>query len=193
MTEAASKPKGGIMRWVTSGVAILAGVMGLTMVAEAGNRGLSPIINTISFCRDKTSTFPESAFNSFSPVSAEFMQQIGKVYEGTIEEASQYKVALIALPKHGQVQLLDDVSQHWRYVPEKGYTGADRAIYLMETFGKQYRVVVNFWVVPVIDENRETQECDSIKFDASGGSGSMSSRLTPISLSDHEAWQRRAI
>lgn len=161
------------MRRITSGVAVLAGVLGLASVAVAGNRSVSPItqaIKTIAFCRDKTSAFPDSAFNSYSPISAEFLQKIGKSYTGTIEEARQYKVTLLDQPKHGQAQLVYEPSHHWTYVPEEGYVGADRVIYLVGAHGKQYKVVVNFWVIPVIDENSDVQQCESINFGTQNGS-----------------------
>lgn len=121
-------------------------------------------VRTVSFCRDKESAVPDSAFNSFSPVSVEFLRAIGKRYKGTIDEAQQYKVTLLEQPKHGNVRLVYEPSRHWTYAPLEGYTGADRVIYLLESQGNRFRVVINFWVVKLIDEQRKKQECEIKNF-----------------------------
>ncbi|MEQ1533296.1 MAG: matrixin family metalloprotease, partial [Sideroxydans sp.] len=184
---------------------------GVSDAVLAGNRGLSPIITTvmivqavghnanptqnvktITFCLDKQSLVPDSAPNDFSPIGQYFLEKIGKPYTGTIEEAGQYKVKLFEMPKHGQAQLVDEPSQHWTYMPDKGYQGADRAIYLVESQGKQYKVVINFWVVEVLDEDRPSQYCDSVDFGASNGLSTPPTGLKPLSMSDFTAWQNEA-
>ena len=37
--------------------------------------------------------------------------------------------------------------------------------YLVESQGKRYKVVIDFWVVEVIDEGRKSSECKSKKFE----------------------------
>ncbi|MFY9259363.1 MAG: Ig-like domain-containing protein [Gallionella sp.] len=130
-------------------------------------------VKTITFCRDRESLIPVSAWNSFSPINREFLQQIGKPYTGTVEDTLQYKVTLLELPKHGQAQLVHEPSQHWTYVPEKGYEGIDRVTYFVENQGKQYKVVINFWVISYPDEKGESQSqlCESIDFGFRGVEG----------------------
>lgn len=164
------------------------------LIAQASVHAAAPAQNvkTVTFCRDAESLSPDSAFNDFSPISTEFLQQIGAKHGVTIDELKAYRVTLVTPTQHGQVRLTDEPSHAWSYLPTKDYTGADRAIYLVQNQGKQYKVVVNFWVVEVIDENRDVQECESINFGTSNGSNTTVSGLTPISLSDFEAWQREA-
>ena len=92
---------------------------------------------------------------------------------------NQYQVTLLDNTKHGEVRLIDH--NIWTYSPMTGYTGADRAIYLIQNKGKQYKVVVNFWVLETIDENRDVQECESIDFGTSNGSSTTVPGLTPVS------------
>ena len=121
-------------------------------------------MKTITFCRDKESWSPDiNAANAFSPISAEFLKQIGKTYSGTIEEAKQYKATLLVVPKHGEVRSIDDYND-WVYLPTVDYEGADRVVFLVENQGKQYKVVINFLVAHIFDENRKVQECESMNF-----------------------------
>lgn len=122
------------------------------------------INKTITFCRDTQSLTPESALNSFSPISVEFLRQIGAKHGGTLTELKPYKATLVKPPQHGQVYLLDEGSHHWSYIPPEGYTGVDQVIYLVEKQGSRYTVIVNFWVLPAIDENLKPPVCKSIKF-----------------------------
>ncbi|MDD2776156.1 MAG: hypothetical protein PHU06_09380 [Gallionella sp.] len=149
-------------------------------------------VKTITFCRDTESLSPDSGFNSFSPISEEFLKKIGRPFTGTDAEVQRYKVALLEMPKHGQARLVYEPSQHWAYVPEKGYQGADRAIYLVECQGKQYKVVINFWVTEVFDEGKDAPLCDSMDFGASNESSAPSSGLKPLSMSNFTAWQNEA-
>ncbi|MEQ1526082.1 MAG: matrixin family metalloprotease [Gallionella sp.] len=160
------------------------------MIAQAVGQNANPTqnIKTITFCLDKQSLVPDSAPNAFSPVNFEFLRQIGKPYTGTVAEAQQYNVTLLEVPKHGVVNSIDDFTG-WIYMPEKGYEGADRAIYLVESQGKQYKVVINFWVVEVLDEDRPAQYCDSVDFGASNGLSTPPTGLKPLSMSDFSAWQ----
>ena len=123
----------------------------------------SPPVRAITFCRDAQSVIPDTALNDYSPISGEFLRKIGRPYKGTTADARPYRVALLQRPTHGQVQLLDEPSQHWTYVPEKDYTGTDRVVYAVESKTKRYKVVINFWVVEVIDESRKRSECESKK------------------------------
>jgi VCBS repeat-containing protein len=147
---------------------------------------------TVTFCLDKQSLVPDSAPNSFSPIGQDFLEKIGRPYTGTDAEAQQYKVTLLGMPKHGQAQLVYEPSQHWTYLPEEGYEGADRVTYLVEGQGKQYKVVINFWVVGVLDEDRKAQYCDSVDFGASNGLITPPAGLKPLTMSNFTAWQNEA-
>ena len=123
----------------------------------------SDTTKTMTFCLDAESLIPNSAANSFSPLSVGFKSKPG-VPRDTVEQVRGYRVTLVTPPQHGEVRLLDERSQHWTFAPQKRYTGADRAIYRVEYEGKRYTVVVNFWVVKVLEEDVKTPECESIKF-----------------------------
>lgn len=125
----------------------------------------TPVKNkTITFCRDIDGLIPDSANNHFSPISVEFLRQIGARHGVTIEELKPYHVTLLTPPQHGEIRLVYEPSHHWSYVPANDYTGADRAIYLVEKQGKRNTAIVNFWVLQAIDENLKAPVCKSIKF-----------------------------
>ncbi len=165
---------------ITCAAAMLC-VLGMVS-AEAENSSLASIViaqvqpsTTVTFCRDAESlSFGKNDADStdlphqniFSPLSAEFFKKIGKPYTGSTKEAQQYKASVLEAPKHGEIQQIDDFND-WTYLPAINYEGTDRINFLVESQGKRYKVVVNFLVAHIFDENRTKQVCDSIDFGTS--------------------------
>ncbi len=75
-----------------------------------------------------------------------------------LDKEGRYKVTLIQAPVHGQVELVGSASHHWTYIPQDGYKGPDRAVFVVEAGGKRVKAVVNFLVLPVINEPKEDDE-----------------------------------
>ena len=150
------------------------------------------VTKTVAFCQDMTSLLPDSAVNSFSPLSVQFRRQIGARHDDAIDKLKPYRVKLVTPPQHGQVRLVDGSSQHWTYAPTEGYTGADRAIYAVENQGKRYKVIVNFWVLEITDENLKIQACESIKFGLTNGAAAPAYEIPATSMSDLQSWMRTA-
>ncbi len=166
----------------------------VAQVAQPTVQGVTSTQNsqTITFCRDKESLSPDSAVNDFSPISDEFLRQIGAKHGDTVEELKRYRVTLVTPPQHGQVKLVYEPSHHWAYLPTQNYEGTDRVIFLVESQGKRYKVVVNFLVAQIFDENRQSQVCDSIDFGTSNSPNTTVSGLTAVPMSDFDAWKREA-
>lgn len=162
------------------------------LIVQAPAQSLGDFSKTVIFCRDKESLMPDSGRNGFSPLSAEFLRQIGAKHGLGIHKLKQYRVTLIAPPQHGKVRLTDEPSRSWTYKPKEGYTGADRVIYQVENQDKRYKVILNLWVVEIIDEGRRNQECDSINFGVTSDSVISGVALTSTAADDLHAWARAA-
>ena len=119
--------------------------------------------NTFVFCRDAESALPDSAANSFSPVPRIFSKSLGLAGE-TVTDLSKFKVAMLEPPHHGEAKLVSAPSHHWSFAPNRGYTGIDRITYIVEVQGKRFKMIINFWVVELVDDERSTPECESHKF-----------------------------
>ena len=118
-------------------------------------------------CRDVESELPDSAQNVFSPLLHEVLKRLGSPKIVSIKWLSSLnaKASLIEAPNHGQIDTLDTSQSFihdYIFKPEAGYTGQDRAVYLIEAQGKRFKVTINFLVLPVVWE--EIQQCKYVKF-----------------------------
>lgn len=117
----------------------------------------------LTYCIDAEYLVPESALNSFSPISADVARVLGfKHKRFTIAEMSRYTSTLIEAPKHGTVRLLDAASHNWLIEPDRDYEGPDRAVFTVEGNGRQVRVVWNFLVMPIMVEQQ--LKCREFRF-----------------------------
>ena len=117
---------------------------------------------------------PVPATNDFSPLFGALIQRVGI---GPGEVLSPEKIAKIGLKiseleptKHGKVEVVYAPSNHYAYIPDKGYLGKDRVVYEIEAHGKRYKATINFWVVPVVWYGRDGKakpQCLDQKFDDS--------------------------
>lgn len=80
------------------------------IIAQASMQGatLTQDVKTVTICRDTENAYPASALNGFSPISVEFLRQIGAKHGVTVEELKPYRVTLVEPPKHGQVRLTSE-------------------------------------------------------------------------------------
>jgi hypothetical protein len=166
---------GGIMRWITSGVAILASVMGLVTAVGAENRGLSPTIAIVlaqatvppgstpqpnfilETCKQTESTGdPRSAFRAVDPayMLANYLNNSSSK-QVIFDLASIKNVTILQGTSRGK--LLQGTSNAGRttfhYEPIPNYTGNDQAIFLADFEGKRYKIVVNLVVSPTVGES----------------------------------------
>jgi hypothetical protein len=125
--------------------------------------------DTFSFCKDVTSTVIDSADNSFIPISGEIPKLLGirpPYYD--IGKTEFYKISVLKEPMHGQVRMVYQPAQQWIFNPTKGYAGGDKAEFLVEAKGRQFRVIVNFWVMEFVPDNLKKPICSSHSFLGSG-------------------------
>lgn len=180
------------MRWITSGIAILAGVMGFTTVAVAGNRGLSPIViqadtsgagttpqpnYILKYCKETESGGdPRSAMHAVSPAGmlAVYLER----YKGAqfIDLAEIKNITLLEGSKHGELvsQTSRGLVGYW-YDPEPEYVGNDRAVFMAEYQGVRYKIVVELHVFSIVMENMPSScpppKLIKVNKPASGNSG----------------------
>ncbi len=165
------------------------------LIAEAPAKNITPatqVNRTVTSCYDTESAIPDSAANHFSPIKVDFLRQIGAKHGFTVPELKPYRVTLLTPPQHGEVRLVYEPSHHWAYVPSKGYTGTDRAIYLVEKQGKRCTVVVNLWVVEVLSDDSEPPLCKSVKFAPFTGP-EVPAGVPPTSINDFKSWASDAL
>jgi hypothetical protein len=129
----------------------------------------------------------ESANNDFSPLPDALLRLLkikGNVLSPTTIKQMGLAIAVLRPPAHGRVRFVDPpdqqhkthmpdgktvplpigtTSHHYTFMPDLGYLGRDYVAYEVLAYGKRYKVVVNFLVVPVVNEN-EPATCMSEKF-----------------------------
>lgn len=153
------------MRWITSGVAILVGVMGLATVAVAGNRGLSPNMPSGDTAKVRTfgicSPMPNHNYsleNVIEPIGSagDYLQ----AYEHRTPPATVATATIVQQPKHGVLRLvteadrgtlfgstadpLDPNANLYAYLPDSNYVGDDSATIQVD-FGNGLKVNVKYF------------------------------------------------
>ena len=125
----------------------------------------------------------ESGLNSFGlPFHEEMYKRWGKT-PGAIQSSEwvakvNLKITELEAPKHGKVvvrkidhPLAEANNPFWdsyTFMPDLGYVGKDRVVYQVEAEGKRYKVILNFWVVPVVGRDADdVPECLNQKFNSS--------------------------
>jgi len=123
---------------------------------------------TFTSCNDVDHVAPSvSALGAFSPLHLGIVKRFGGPEGLSPEwiEKVRPKVTLIEPPSHGSVRVVEPQQFFtYHYTPDAGYTGKDHVSYLVEVQGKRFRVVINFWVVPVVrdypNDHRDCQDQD---------------------------------
>ncbi len=120
---------------------------------------------TYKGCQDVQNLKPDSAHNSFSPLTGIPAQNNVPI------DKLDPKITVLEAPKHGKVKIINSEWYHYRFIPDKDYLGKDRVVYQVEAEGKRYKVILNFWIVPIVwDSKGEEQyapECQDQKFNGS--------------------------
>jgi hypothetical protein len=134
-------------------------------------------------CQDIDGIRLPSAYNQFAPFHQKLITQLGgpgAKYNSLWLEKVNPRVTLVEAPKHGKLEV-DDAKWHlYHLTPDKDYLGEDRVVYEIEAQGKRYKVIINFWVVPVVMP--DYQECRYKKFDGSSiDPASMLGEFVPVS------------
>jgi hypothetical protein len=115
-------------------------------------------------CLDASSVLIGSAFNQYSPVPT-VLSHLGykrnktggfNAPEHVIESITSF---VIGTPKNGKVKAAD-TPHVWDYVANKGYEGKDRVVYLVEIIGRRFKVTVDIFVQPMVNE--EAPACPNI-------------------------------
>lgn len=128
-----------------------------------------------------------SANNDFSPLWHELLRLLkieGNLLSPTIIKEMGLAITVLRPPAHGKVEFVDPpdqqyethmpdgktvplpigtTSHHYTFLPDLGYEGKDYVAYEVLAYGKRYKVIVNFLVVPVVNDN-EPATCMSEKF-----------------------------
>ena len=114
--------------------------------AATPNAGTNPQPDYIlQACGETESTGdPSSAMHAVDPAGmiSNYMQGI---YNRPVELSSIKNVTLLQDTRHGKItSVIDNTGRPWyRYDPEPGYLGNDRAVFLAEFEGKVYKIVVD--------------------------------------------------
>ena len=108
-------------------------------------------------CWDIGSDQPVSALHEFNILKPDDL----KKYAQTDARKANYQVTLLEAPAHGKVGAYGEWSltvgvpaqmgsSSMNYRPAQDYVGKDRALFLVDVYNKQYKVIVNFWVTPTV-------------------------------------------
>ncbi len=136
--------------------------------------------------------FPEQLYKRWgkTPGAIQSSEWVAKV---------NLKITELEAPKHGKVivkkidhPLAEANNPFWdsySFIPDKDYLGKDRVVYEIEAEGKRYKLVLNFWVVPVVTYPKGdvpyVPECQSQKFNDSAIDPDTSRGQTGYSLTEY--------
>jgi hypothetical protein len=118
-------------------------------------------------CQDVETIAKDSANNWLNPSSVVF-KHLGYQVEHGAYNAPQsvkdsVKTSLFKPPVHGTIVTLGSGEFNgWGYQGNAGYEGKDQAIFLVEVSGKRYKVVVNYLVHEVVDQNAVPPACERV-------------------------------
>lgn len=133
----------------------------ITLTQAAGSE------NILQGCQDVETMIKDSALNYLNPSSFVFKhlgyQVVNGAYNAPQSIKDGVKTSLLKLPVHGTIVPLGTGEFHgWGYHGNAGYEGKDQATFLVEVGGKRYKVVVNYLVHEVVDQNAVPPECESV-------------------------------
>lgn len=144
------------------------------VVAQAESAHLSPEVITLAQaagsekalqgCRDVETIVKDSAINEFNPSYVVFKHLGYQVKNGDYNAPQavkdSVKTSLLKSPAHGK--LVPQSFNFWTYEGEDNYQGTDQATFLVEVSGKRYKVVINYLVHEVVDQNANPPACESV-------------------------------
>jgi hypothetical protein len=147
----------------------------------------------LNLCQEtEHTTDPRSAFRGVDPagwLAVELGNRNNRDILNNPSVMAAIKVTLLEGTKHGQ--LTAGVSNYgrvaYRYDPEAGYLGDDKAVFMAEFEGKRYKIVVEIKVLEIVDYN--SPQCGApqlIKVNGKPASGSLGTDLNavPVTFSD---------
>lgn len=115
-------------------------------------------------CRDVESAAREATGFDLNPSFIVFKHLGYQVKNGDYNAPQSVKdsvkTSLLKLPAHGT--LVPQSFNFWTYQGKDNFEGKDQATFLVEVGGKRYKVVVNYLVHEVVDQNAVPPECESV-------------------------------
>lgn len=129
---------------------------------------------------------PRSALRGVDPAYAlkNYIQNRDNHY---VDLAVIKNVTMLEGAKHGEIT--SGTSNYgrvvFRYDPEPGYLGNDRAVFMAEFEGKRYKIVIDLHVLTIIHDNVDLTSCPPpqlIKVNGKPASGSLGIDLNNISV-----------
>jgi len=117
------------------------------------------------YCKDVTSIFKGSAFNSLAVLHG-VLNRLGyswkTISSGKVPQSviAAIKTTVVEMPKHGKVEYTEPAGFFWHYTPDDDYTGPDRVKFVVEAKGRRFTFVVNILVHEVVDEFAKPPACE---------------------------------